>query len=152
MEYSADGVNYVTCPDGTLAGLNSGIYQVRFKETDTHRAGAVLDVTVPVHQHTFDQKAESQQYRKADATCLSPALYYKSCACGVSSEGTAGEAIFEVGQKLEHDFQWKDYDNDYHVKQCRNGCDEWDMTTREAHVYDGLEGTECLDLAAMTAP
>ena len=28
MEYSADGVNYVTCPDGTLAGLNSGIYQV----------------------------------------------------------------------------------------------------------------------------
>lgn len=144
MEYSADGVNYVTCPDGTLSGLNSGIYQVRFKETDTHRAGAVLDVTVPVHQHTFDQKAESQQYRKADATCLSPALYYKSCACGVSSEGTAGEAIFEVGQKLEHDFQWKDYDNDYHVKQCRNGCDEWDMTTREAHIYDGLEGTECL--------
>lgn len=144
MEYSADGVNYVTCPDGTLTGLNSGIYQVRFKETDTHKAGAVLNVTVPVHQHTFDQKAESQQYRKADATCLSPALYYKSCACGVSSEGTAGEAIFEVGQKLEHDFQWKDYDNDYHVKQCRNGCDEWDMTTREAHVYDGLEGTECL--------
>lgn len=144
MEYSTDGVNYVTCPDGTLAGLNSGIYQVRFKETDTHRAGTALDVTVPVHQHTFDQKAESQQYRKADATCLSPALYYKSCACGVSSEGTAGEAIFEVGQKLEHDFQWKDYDNDYHVKQCRNGCDEWDMTTREAHVYDGLEGTECL--------
>ena len=144
MEYSADGVNYVTCPDGTLAGLNSGIYQVRFKETDTHRAGAALDVTVPVHQHTFDQKAESQQYHKADATCLSPALYYKSCACGVSSEGTAGEAIFEVGQKLEHDFQWKDYDNDYHVKQCRNGCDEWDMTTKEAHVYDGLEGTECL--------
>jgi len=144
MEYSADGVNYVTCPDGTLAGLNSGIYQVRFKETDTHRAGAALDVTVPVHQHTFDQKAESQQYRKADATCLSPALYYKSCACGVSSEGTAGEAIFEVGQKLEHDFQWKDYDDDYHVKQCRNGCNEWDMTTREAHVYDGLEGTECL--------
>ena len=144
MEYSADGVNYVTCPDGTLAGLNSGIYQVRFKETDTHRAGAALDVTVPVHQHTFDQKAESQQYRKADATCLSPALYYKSCACGVSSEGTAGEAIFEVGQKLEHDFQWKAYDDDYHVKQCRNGCDEWDMTTREAHVYDGLEGTECL--------
>ena len=144
MEYSADGVNYVTCPDGTLGGLNSGIYQVRFKETDTHRAGAALDVTVPVHQHTFDQKAESQQYHKADATCLSPALYYKSCACGVSSEGTAGEAIFEVGQKLEHDFQWKDYDNDYHVKQCRNGCEEWDMTTREAHVYDGLEGTECL--------
>ena len=144
MEYSADGVNYVTCPDGTLAGLNSGIYQVRFKETDTHRAGTALDVTVPVHQHTFDQKAESQQYRKADATCLSPALYYKSCACGVSSEGTAGEAIFEVGQKLEHDFQWKDYDKDYHVKQCRNGCNEWDMTTREAHVYDGLEGTECL--------
>lgn len=144
MEYSADGVNYVTCPDGTLTGLNSGIYQVRFKETDTHKAGAVLNVTVPVHQHTFNQKAESQQYRKADATCLSPALYYKSCACGVSSEGTAGEAIFEVGQKLEHDFQWKDYDNDYHVKQCRNGCDEWDMTTREAHVYDGLEGTECL--------
>ena len=78
MEYSADGVNYVTCPDGTLAGLDSGTYQVRFKETDTHRAGAVLNVTVPVHQHTFDQKAESQQYRKADATCLSPALYYKS--------------------------------------------------------------------------
>ena len=144
MEYSTDGVNYVTCPDGTLAGLNSGIYQVRFKETDTHRAGTALDVTVPVHQHTFDQKAESQQYHKADATCLSPALYYKSCACGVSSEGTAGEAIFEVGQKLEHDFQWKDYDNDYHVKQCRNGCGEWDMTTKEAHVYDGLEGTRCL--------
>ena len=144
MEYSADGVNYVTCPDGTLAGLDSGIYQVRFKETDTHRAGTALAVTVPVHQHTFDQKAESQQYRKADATCLSPALYYKSCACGVSSEGTAGEAIFEVGQKLEHDFQWKDYDNDYHVKQCRNGCGEWDMTTKEAHVYDGLEGTRCL--------
>lgn len=144
MEYSADGVNYVTCPDGTLSGLNSGSYQVRFKETDTHRAGTALDVTVPVHQHTFDQKAESQQYRKADATCLSPALYYKSCACGVSSEGTAGEAIFEVGQKLGHDFQWKDYDNDYHVKQCRNGCGEWDMTTKEAHVYDGLEGTRCL--------
>ena len=146
MEYRIEGSegSYKTCPDGTLTGLASGEYEVRFKETDCYEAGSVLTVKVPAHTHTFDQEVQKAAYHKSDATCLSPELYYKSCACGVSSEGTAKEATFEVGEKLEHDYQWKDYDSDSHVKQCQNGCGEWDMTTKEAHNYDGLEGEVCL--------
>lgn len=146
MEYRIKGSegSYITCPDGIMTGLGSGEYEVRFKETDCYEAGSAQTVKVPAHIHTFNKEVQKPAYHKSDATCLSPELYYKSCACGVSSEGTDNAAAFEVGRKLEHDYQWKDYDADFHAKQCQNGCKEWNMSTKEAHNYDGLEGDVCL--------
>ena len=61
--------------------------------------GTRVEIIEPVTGHTFDIIETSVNYRCSDATCISPALYYYSCACGAASEIT-----FEVGEALGHSF------------------------------------------------
>ena len=57
--------------------------------------------------HSFTAEKAEAQYLKSAATCTEKAIYYKSCTvCGLSSEGTADEAIFFSGNVLDHD--WDD--------------------------------------------
>lgn len=46
MEYSTDGTNWKPCGSGETAGLSAGIYQVRYAETETEKAGIIGFVTV----------------------------------------------------------------------------------------------------------
>ncbi len=53
--------------------------------------------------HVFDKTVASAAYLKSEPTCEEKAVYYKSCECGISSEGFTGET-FVYGDPLGHDY------------------------------------------------
>ena len=62
---------------------------------------------------------------KSAATCTEKAIYCKSCAvCGLSSEGTADEAIFFSGYALDHNWgAWTSNEDGTHTRTCTiDGC------------------------------
>ena len=72
---------------------------------------------VSVSAHTYDQEVVEESYKASDATCTSPARYYKSCVCGAK-----GMETFESGEKnpdkhsdvldgwqSNEDRHWKEY-------------------------------------------
>ncbi len=61
-------------------------------------------VEKPAGEHSYAEEVVEAAYLKSAATCTSKAVYYTSCTCGASSEGTASEATFETGSKLEHSY------------------------------------------------
>ncbi len=69
------------------------------------------------HTHAYDQEVADERYKVSDATCLAPAVYYKSCTCGL-----AGEATFENGEKDENAhtmsaFTYETNEDDTHTKK-----------------------------------
>lgn len=52
--------------------------------------------------HVFDQEVVKPEYLKSEATCLSKAIYYKSCECGERSD----KDTFEYGDYADHDTFW----------------------------------------------
>ena len=72
--------------------------------------------------HDFTAETAEEQYLKSAATCTEKAVYYKSCAvCGTSSKGTDGEATFEAGKPLGHDWgAWtQNSDEKTHTRICK---------------------------------
>ena len=72
--------------------------------------------------HDFTAETVDAKYLKSAATCTEKAVYYKSCAvCGLSSEGTADEAIFFSGNALDHDWgEWtQNSDEKTHTRICK---------------------------------
>ena len=97
--------------------------------------------------HSFTVETVSDKTLKTAATCDSPAVYYKSCACGAIS--TKDADTFVNGSALDH----KDENSD-HV--CDNNCGKIDMgahsdsNTDKDHVCDygcGATLEECSDAA-----
>lgn len=145
MEYSTNGgLKWDPCTGDTIIG-SSGKYQIRVKATPNHDASPAVNVTVPPHIHNFCMEIADSNYFAAPATCTKAATYYKSCACGTSSKDTENEVTFTYGNPLGHKYELKALDGTYHAMHCTNGCDTWDMDTKAAHRYDGLEGTKCRD-------
>ena len=70
--------------------------------------------------HDFTAETAEEQYLKSDSSCTEKAVYYKSCTvCGLSSKGTDGEATFESGSVLGHDWgAWKSNGNVTHTRVC----------------------------------
>ena len=70
--------------------------------------------------HDFTAETAEEQYLKSAATCTEKAVYYKSCAaCGLSSKGTDGEATFEAGKPLGHDYgAWTSNEDGTHTRVC----------------------------------
>ena len=79
--------------------------------------------------HTFDQMVASSAYLKSEATCTSPAVYYKSCSCGAKSTET-----FTYGSALGHTASgtWGK-DANYHWNVCSRCGAKGDLV---AHSYD----------------
>ena len=50
-------------------------------------------------EHIFDKEVKEEKYLKEPATCTTPAVYYKSCVCGLASETETFE-----GDKLSHTY------------------------------------------------
>jgi hypothetical protein len=48
------------------------------------------------HVHSFTENVVHENYLKKRATCISKGIYYKSCLCGITSQGRVGEATFET--------------------------------------------------------
>ena len=53
------------------------------------------------NEHSFTDKNTSEKYKKKDATCTSPAVYYYSCKCCGEASATA---TFEYGELGDHNF------------------------------------------------
>ena len=72
--------------------------------------------------HDFTAETAEEQYLKSAATCTEKAVYYKSCAaCGLSSKGTDGEATFEAGKPLDHDWgAWTSNEDGTHTRICKH--------------------------------
>ena len=60
--------------------------------------------------HEFNQEVVDDKYLVSAATCTSPALYYKSCVCGL-----AGTETFSYGQATGHSFsdKWSSDENQH---------------------------------------
>lgn len=146
MEYSTNnGQSWTTCTGDTISG-SDGNYQIRYKAEPNYDASPAIEVTIPPHVHDFCMKKVALEYSASPATCTEAATYYKSCACGTSSKGTAEPATFTVGAPLGHDYKWEPLDDGtHHAMHCTKGCDGWKMETTAAHSYEGLEGTKCKD-------
>ena len=142
MQYSTDnGRSWTDCTGNTISG-SSGKYQIRVKAKPNHDASPAIEVTIPPHVHDFCEEIVEDKYSAAPATCTKAATYYKSCACGTSSE----DMIFTYGDPLGHKYELKALDSTYHAMHCTNdGCGDWKAETKAAHSYDGLEGTKCQD-------
>lgn len=142
MEYRTDGQDWKPCNGTTISG-SSGKYQIRYKaEQPNYDASPAIEVTIPPHVHNFCMEKVDSNYSAAPATCTKAATYYKSCACGTSSE----DMIFTYGDPLGHNYKWEALDDGtHHAMHCTKGCNTWKMETKAAHSYDGLEGTECKD-------
>lgn len=88
----------------TYTSKGTTTYTATFTDSDfTTQTKDVDDIPqlvyVPVHSHDYSQHIASDRYKKSDATCLSPAVYYVSCICGAK-----GTATFESGEKGAHNY------------------------------------------------
>ncbi len=72
------------------------------------------------HTHTYTETIATEDYLKSEATCLSKAMYYKSCECGEK-----GTETFEIGEKSPHV---------YENGKCK-WCEE-DEAIAHTHTYD----------------
>ena len=83
--------------------------------------------------HAYDEAVVAEGYRKSDATCTSPATYFKSCVCGKQ-----GTETFEDGNKNPDNHTgalgaWlSDEDNHWKEYSCCGVKGE-----KAAHVSDG---------------
>ena len=102
------------------------------------KCGYVIEAQLN-HVHVFDKEVVDEQYKATDATCLKPATFYKSCACGEK-----GTETFENGRVIDHTegTEWKsDKDNHWHTCTVA-GCGVVIETSKAAHTPDRASATE----------
>ncbi len=64
--------------------------------------------------HNYSEQITAQEYLKSEATCTSPAIYYKSCVCGKT-----GTETFDYGTTIEHPWQnTYEHDENQHWREC----------------------------------
>ena len=89
--------------------------------------------------HDFTAETAEEEYLKSGSSCTEKAVYYKSCAvCGLSSKGTDGEATFESGSVLGHEWgAWtQNSDGSSHTRVCSR-----DASHTETESCSGGEAT-----------
>ena len=114
--------------------------------------------------HTFTVKSTVSRYLKRAATCTEKSEYYVSCAgCGLSSKGTASEAVF-TGSALGHSLtEWSvitevtcttngtqerhctrcDYKQTRSIVAKGHSYGLWNVTKKVGCITDGEQSREC---------
>ena len=114
--------------------------------------------------HTFTAKSTVSRYLKRAATCTEKSEYYVSCAgCGLSSKGTASEAVF-TGSALGHSLtEWSvitevtcttngtqerhctrcDYKQTKTIVAKGHSYGLWNVTKKFGCITDGEQSREC---------
>lgn len=92
------------------------------------------------HTHSFTQKVAEPQYLKSAAGCDAPAVYYKSCTCGVAST----TETFQYGTALGHSYTAEKVADQY-LKDAA-GC-ETDAVYFKSCARCGAKGTETFTVA-----
>ena len=108
-EYSIDGISWQSSNIFlNLESKTNYFFYCRFAETDRYYASSSSEALIvktlsesEICNHSFI--VEDNTYIKSEATCTSPAIYYKSCiACGEK-----GSETFEQGPTLTHSYTRK---------------------------------------------
>lgn len=135
----------------TVAGCGVVIESSKAAHTRDHQGSATEEYPITcsvcgwiieqqlAHTHVFDKEVVDEQYKVSGATCLKPATYYKSCACGEK-----GTETFENGGVIDHTegTEWKsDEDNHWHICTVA-GCGVVIESSKAAHTPDRAEATE----------
>ena len=115
-----------TCSGGEATCTAKAICEVCKSEYGTLKA------------HDFTAETAEEEYLKSGSSCTEKAVYYKSCTvCGLSSKGTDGEATFESGSVLGHEWgAWKSNGNVTHTRVCSR-----DASHTETENCSGGEAT-----------
>ena len=116
-----------TCSGGEATCTAKAICEVCKSEYGTLKA------------HDFTAETAEEQYLKSGSSCTEKAVYYKSCTvCGLSSKGTDGEATFESGSVLGHEWgAWtQNSDGSSHTRICKR-----DANHTETENCSGGEAT-----------
>ena len=116
-----------TCSGGAATCTAKAICEVCKSEYGTLKA------------HDFTAETAEEQYLKSGSSCTEKAVYYKSCTvCGLSSKGTDGEATFESGSVLGHEWgAWtQNSDGSSHTRVCSR-----DASHTETESCSGGEAT-----------
>ena len=92
------------------------------------------------HTHSFTQKVAEPQYLKSAAGCDAPAVYYKSCTCGVAST----TETFQYGTALGHSYTAEKVAPQY--EETPAGC-ETDAVYFKSCARCGAKGTETFTVA-----
>lgn len=93
------------------------------------------------HSHNFDKQNASSEYLSEEATCLSVAKYFYSCACGEK-----GEETFEYGEALGHDFgAWASNGDDTHTRICSRNSTHVETVNCHGGVKTCSEQAVCED-------
>lgn len=115
--------------------------------TPDHEGGATEDYAIKCtecgyvieaqldHTHSFTQKVAEPQYLKSAAGCDAPAVYYKSCTCGVAST----TETFQYGTALGHSYTAEKVAPQY--EETPAGC-ETDAVYFKSCARCGAKGTE----------
>lgn len=77
--------------------------------TNGENVEIVKNAQIYLHKHSYDQNVAEEIYFIEGATCQHGTIYYVSCMCG-----EAGEAVFELSDKLSH----VDKDGDERCDEC----------------------------------
>ena len=93
--------------------------------------------------HTYDQEIAAADYKVSDATCTTPATYYKSCICGATGTETfeSGEVNASnhtgtlSGWQTDSSKHWKEY-SCCHVKVEEGTHDYTDDTDTTCNTCD----------------
>ena len=103
------------------------------------------------HTHDYNQQVTTESYLKDAATCTQKAVYYYSCACGIS-----GTATFEYGDFADHEYSntWS-YNDTHHwyaaicehtAEQKNYGEHNWNsgvVTTEPTTTSTGVKTFTC---------
>ncbi|MDD6054078.1 MAG: hypothetical protein PUB81_01880 [Clostridiales bacterium] len=78
-----------TCTsDGNIAYYSCKVCAALFSDPACTTEVAYADVVIAKLGHVYNQEVATSAYLKTPATCLSQAVYFKSCVCGNFSEDT----------------------------------------------------------------
>ena len=85
-----------------------------------------------VSAHNYDKEVAEESYKASDATCTSPALYYKSCVCGAKGADTFGSGEINPANHRGALGDWQSDENNHWQEYtcCRvragEGIHQWD--------------------------
>ncbi len=143
VEHIWDNGTMTQAPSHTADGLMT--------YTCTVCGAAQTQVIPATADHVYDRQVISDQYLASNATCSSPATYYKSCVCGEK-----GTEVFTYGQTAPHTYsdQWSRNETDHwrqavceHTGEATDlGPHKWDdgVITKDAgHSVDGEKVYTC---------
>ena len=119
----AEGKNEITAPVTVKAKGHTGGTATCTQKATCSVCGEEYGELVA---HVYDKEVEEEKYLKSAATCMSPAVYYKSCDCGAK-----GTETFTSGNVLAHSYTVLQHDASDHWYKCAN-CDATDE--KQAHT------------------